>query len=196
MADFRCATPSVAAEQVIEAKVRLMDAVANAHMRLRNALMYRLTQAKLWYERLAASHFLKHPEEMVNMRRQRLDMACGRLGAVLPHRAATARQRLQYLTQRLAALLPHLAEMRRQRFANVEERLKRLADAPFARLHERLERGRRVLEVLGPRNVLQRGYSILLKEDGRALRASGEVQAGEAVHGILANGEIDLRVER
>ena len=50
--------------------------------------------------------------------------------------------------------------------------------------------------VLGPESVLKRGYSILLKESGMALRSAEEASQGESLRGILANGEIQLKVER
>ena len=195
VADYRCATPSVAAEQVIEAKERLMEYVSNAHRRLQHALAFRLADAKRRLEVATASQFLKHPEDILNVKRQRLDILRQRLAGVLPYRAQTGRQRLNLLMQRLTAILPRLAEFRRQRFSNALARFMRQAEQPLVRFQERLERSRKVLVALGPNNVLSRGYSILLKSNGQAVRSPADVANGECLRGLLGQGEIKLKAD-
>ena len=58
----------------------------------------------------------------------------------------------------------------------------------------RLEALRTRLESLSPMKVLERGYAIVMTEDGRAVRAASEVEAGQALGVRLAEGGLDVTV--
>jgi exodeoxyribonuclease VII large subunit len=51
------------------------------------------------------------------------------------------------------------------------------------------------LSVLGPKNVLSRGFSILRKLDGQIVRTYEDVKPGDILEGILFQGRLKLRVE-
>lgn len=51
------------------------------------------------------------------------------------------------------------------------------------------------LSVLGPQNVLSRGFSILRTIDGQIVRTYGDVKPGDIIEGILSQGSLKLRVE-
>ena len=50
------------------------------------------------------------------------------------------------------------------------------------------------LSALDPRQVLQRGYSWLQDQNGRALMRTGQFMPEQQVQAVLADGEVDLRV--
>ena len=53
----------------------------------------------------------------------------------------------------------------------------------------------RALGAFGPQATLERGYSILLRDDGRhAVRGADEVRPGERLRARLARGALDLDV--
>ena len=92
-------------------------------------------------------------------------------------------QRLDRATQRLAELLPHRAAEARQHL------LARLAAARAA-----LENARRPLLTLDPKGVLKRGYSILLDDSRRAVRAPADTTPGQPLTALVAEGEIHVTV--
>ena len=51
------------------------------------------------------------------------------------------------------------------------------------------------LSALDPKGVLQRGYSILLDADQRAIRAPQDTHPGQAVTALLSKGTINLEVK-
>ena len=214
VADFRCATPSVAAEQVIAEKVRLQEQVVNALRRLTSALGTKLAEMRRRYDICASRPCLNNPWEIVNPRHQQLDMLRQRLAtslpqlstgaarrleilqsrlvSMLPGRIQVYRQRFEGLSQRLKAILPHLLEAGRQRHCFAEAQLSALAPRMTQMAHERLARAQSMLVALGPKNVLERGYSILRRENGQVVRRKGDVTSGENLNAMLAEG--DLRV--
>ena len=51
------------------------------------------------------------------------------------------------------------------------------------------------LNVVSPLATLGRGYSILLDERGRAVRAASQTEPGQRLRARLGDGELDVRVE-
>ncbi|MBO4345671.1 MAG: exodeoxyribonuclease VII large subunit [Victivallales bacterium] len=216
VADFRCATPSVAAEQVVAAKVQLSEALVNLHRRLQGAMRFTLTERKGRYERAAERTCLTRPEEIINQRRQHLDVLSQRLAGTLPSRLNLAAQHVMNLRQRLGMTLPNIASAARQRLSVLSQRLGMQSgrvverhrhgyDLLSSRLRlrsaevtseprRRLERAETLLAALGPKNVLARGYSILLTDVGKAVRDVADVTGGEHLKAMLAKGELDLSV--
>lgn len=62
--------------------------------------------------------------------------------------------------------------------------------------HAALDRLEVQLSSLGPQQVLRRGYALLRDADGRAVVRAGQVRSGDAVRATLADGMVDLRVEK
>ncbi|MBM4388245.1 MAG: hypothetical protein FJ088_10935, partial [Deltaproteobacteria bacterium] len=59
----------------------------------------------------------------------------------------------------------------------------------------RLEKISGQLRALSPRNALGRGYSIVMKTDGHVLKKKTEATAGDDLHVILHEGELDCVVK-
>ncbi len=216
VADKRCSTPSVAAELVIAEKVRLQEQVMNAQRRLYSAFGAKLAEMRRRYDICASRPCLNNPWEIVNPRRQQLDMLQQRLMAGLPQLAMGAARRLELLQSRLVSMLPGRIQVYRQRYDGLSQRLKavlphlleagkqhhRFATAQLAALaprmtqgaHERLARAQSMLAALGPKNVLERGYAIIRRESGQVVRRQEDVATGENVEAMLASGKLRLVV--
>jgi exodeoxyribonuclease VII large subunit len=73
------------------------------------------------------------------------------------------------------------------RMGNAQTRILALRQAQLDRTVDRLR-------ALSPKAVLERGYSILFDEQDRAVREATEVTAGSVLRGVLACGEVDVKV--
>ncbi len=172
VADHRSATPSVAAEQVVEAKARLHERVTHARQRLRNALLLRLANLRRRQARAAACPFFNRPEELLNRRVQQLDHLILRLAQTLPRRAEQAALRVQAAAARMNRAIPAVLQNRRAR----------------------LENASRALHALNPTAVLTRGYSILLTENGRAVRTPADTAPDDNLLALLGTGKLNVKV--
>ena len=172
VADRSVITPTDAAVVVTEAAVQIQDRLATLGGRLLASIRNRLLATRNRLLRAQSCPYLQRPEDLYLRQAQRLDRATQRLAELLPHRAAEARQRLQALQQRLQPAL-----------------LARLAAARAA-----LENARRPLLTLDPKGVLKRGYSILLDDSRRAVRAPADTTPGQPLTALVAEGEIHVTV--
>ena len=84
--------------------------------------------------------------------------------------------------------------VRRNRFAEFTRRLISAGPASARVIRQRFERAEEILAVLGPGATLRRGYSITRGGNGRVIRSSEEVKAGDALHTQLADGLVDSTV--
>lgn len=120
----------------------------------------------------------------------------GRLLEAARRRIDAARGRLRLLAERRVLSKPETAlDQRRQRLDELRERLGRASKVGLRTKEERLARLRGVLEAMDPKEVLERGYALLRKADGRFVRSPEEVSSGERLEAKVARGSFGVRVE-
>ncbi len=195
VADLRAPTPSAAAELIVQTRAALLDQIAGCRAKILQALRYRLLFcARSLHERgTDRAEALMH--RAIRRRAQRMDeletqmRQRQRLFIEKCSRALTGlNSRLQANDLRLrCARTRHAQEMLRQQMLNIVQG--RLWQA--RRRHELLDAR---LKQLSPLSVLNRGYAIVESADGRVLRASAEVSAGDRLRVRLHRGELETSV--
>ncbi len=189
--DWRAPTPTAAAERAVPVRSELGAGVAMLAGRLETAMVRGL---RLRAERSAATGGrLPSARNLIGLSAQRVDDLAQRLPTALNARAGRLTLRLDNVRGRLRpALLAGRVEMAGQRAAGLGARLAPAlarplaADAqklarvgaglrPFllesriAGVAARLEQSGRMLESLGPAQVLARGYAIVTGADGHVV---------------------------
>lgn len=197
VADVRAATPSAAAEIITENVFASREFVAEAPAIL--ARRVRQLVAARWESFEALRHRVRqaHPQGRVNECLQRLDdlssaiVRCGRQAiresgvqcANLAGRLARARPK-QVIQQRKDLLA--------QAWRRFAEHAQRQLQERRQEVHELQAR----LRLLGPEQVLARGYSITMDAaTGEVLRNAAEIKAGQRLRTRLKSGEMRSRVE-
>ena len=197
VADLRAATPSAAAEIITEgvfASCRFLTEVAG---RLGELTRQHLEEKQDQLDQLAARAGRLHPRRRVQERLQRLDELEGSLQRCV--KQATRQHRLAWrgAVERLLRVRPALLLQRKH------EVCLQSAHRLHQRVHEQLEalRQRAVslqdrLRLLGPEQVLARGYSITLDaESGKIVREAQATRKGQRLKTRLSAGEVMSRVE-
>ncbi len=172
VADLRAPTPSAAAELVVRPRADLELALRTLHYRLGQSLENRLLQWRGRLIRAARSYVFHEPRHLLRQ-----------------HRQTIAR-----IHERLTASLRNIYVDRQQR---IDEAHTALLHSMQSRAREKslvLERLESQLRALGPRAVLQRGYSITRRMDGKVITATGDVHEGDAIITTFAHGELQSRV--
>jgi len=197
VADVRAATPSAAAEIITEGVFSSCQFVAEAARRIGQLARQQIEDKRYGLAQVAQRLARVHPRRRVNDWLQRLDEAQTSLLRCVKQGARRQRLTWQNLSERLARVRPALVlKRRRETFAQAEHRL-------HGQVHQQLEKctaGLGALEarlrLLGPEQVLARGYSITTDAaTGKVLREAREVKAGQRLKTRLKVGEVFSRAE-
>jgi exodeoxyribonuclease VII large subunit len=197
VADVRAATPSAAAEIITEGVFASREFVAGAPDLLRRRVRQRLEGATEDFEQVQGRLARLHPRRRLNESLQRLDdlqsglLRCAKQGA--RDRAVAWRT----LTDRLMRVRPaQLLIQRRELLVMSQRRLRELTQAGLWNGKSRFEILEARLHLLGPEQVLARGYSITMDAaSGKVLRDAQRVQSGQRLKTRLQAGEILSRAE-
>jgi exodeoxyribonuclease VII large subunit len=195
-ADLRAPTPSAAAELITEAQHGIAEHLANLGRRLERAVHFQLLQARESLMRLVAARAESRLVSLLHRLAQRIDD--------LTFRQESAMNRLlqkrQLALGKLAAAV--LRYDPRQDLAQAGERLlacrlrlESTMDRTIHTFRSRLEALEGRLSSLSPLAVLDRGYALVLSDDGSVIRSVAQLSAGDKLTTRLADGSFTSRVE-
>ena len=124
-------------------------------------------------------------------------MICRPVCCVAESKASATASGLQNLAARLRQVRPkQLLQQRRELLKVTQQRLRELARVRFKDLKNSLAAAESRLRLLGPEQVLARGYSITMDAaSGKVLRDAAKVKAGQKLKTRLKTGEILSRAE-
>jgi len=197
VADLRAATPSAAAERVVQAKEELQARVKALDERRTAALRLRLARVRARVEAAAAHRVFAAERGRLRILAQRTDELARRSETGLLRGVERGRAHARRLRERLEAFrLDRQLAARRERLERHRDRLAVLFRAEGERRRARLGRLAASLDGLSPLAVLGRGYALVWQEArGRLVRDAAEVDAGDALRIRLHRGALVARVE-
>ncbi len=193
VADLRAPTPSAAAELLVPDAASMQRHLQQLQQRL-SVLEQRKLQARIQrvdhlYARLQA----QKPQARLARDRERLAHLERRLLGVQREQARMRRVALERLQARLFAQHPRLRLMLlRRRLAELSQRLRQSVERRLEREQLTLRQAGRALHAVSPLATLERGYAILLDEQGKVVRSVQGVVEGTKLRGRLADGELPL----
>ncbi|HHG89079.1 MAG TPA: exodeoxyribonuclease VII large subunit, partial [Devosia sp.] len=185
-ADKRAPTPTGAAEMAVPVRSELIAHVDGLGTRGRTSIRRKIARARDGLRASAAG--LPRPAEIVGEARQRLDIAQTRLAAALGR--ARQKKALQ-----LARLAPRLN--RRVLLQTISTHRARIGALPLQAAmlrtlgakRQRLEQNWQLVNSLGYRNVLARGFALVSNAEGQLVRSASVLAAGDRVSLKFADGD-------
>lgn len=194
VADVRAPTPSAAAELLAPDNSGLQHRLDGLQRRLTLRMQNRLVHDRLRLESLIRR--LRHPGERLRQQAQRLDDLDMRLRRAFLHNLNQRHERLVRLETRLAAQHPgRTLALLGQRLDSLAERLPRAMRDVLKDRRQRFQAQLQTLQIVSPLATLARGYSILLDEQGQAIRSAEQTRNGQRLTARLNEGELQVRVE-
>ena len=176
VADMRAATPSAAAEIITEGVFASRQLVADLTQRMIRA----------------------HPRRRMNELLQQLDDL--QAGLLRCTRQGTKERQVawQNLATRLLRVRPaQLLRQQRESLVVSQRRLRELAHVGLRNGRNRFEATAARLHLLGPEQVLARGYSITMDAaTGKVIRRAKDVGSGQHLRTRVKEGEVSSRVEK
>jgi exodeoxyribonuclease VII large subunit len=196
VADLRAPTPSAAAELITQAQHRVAERVANQTSRLERAVRFQVMHARQEVDRVPLDRAERRISANLHNISQRLDDFCFRMEASM---SGLIRSRQREVAELAADVLHHEP---RQRLARVREQLG-VSQTRIERSMERITRRASAkvdgldarLRSLSPLAVLERGYALVLSDEGTVIRSTAQVVTGDRVRTRLSDGEFGSTVD-
>ncbi|MFO0492585.1 MAG: exodeoxyribonuclease VII large subunit [bacterium] len=190
VADLRCATPTQAAMAITPDASALARQLIATGKRLTLLAKRTLSASR---EQRASTHatLTASTKARLALLHRRLDQSAVRLERCRPASVYARRQSAiaQLATRLRAAVRQHLRDRQRQT-ATTSAELTTTYTHARARTRNHLAGMARQLQLVGPEQVLQRGYSITLSKEGQVVRTPADVAPGQQMLTRLAEGEI------
>ena len=197
VSDARAATPSAAAEIITAGAVAIKERLSNTADRLRRLVIRRSEYLQEQLE--TTTHRLDrcHPRRQLQQKIQRIDELHDDLLRAAHSVWRGNQQKWINLNDRLLRLRPEqILDHHRDRIEQLRDRMRSnsarrvgFAVQHIAGLSDRLR-------LLGPDNVVSRGYSITRHmQTGAILRSVNKVQSGHKLKTRVADGEIESTVD-
>jgi exodeoxyribonuclease VII large subunit len=198
VADVRAATPSAAAEIITEGVFSSCEFVSNSARRIRQLLDRQIENKFETLMQLNNRLARVHPRRRFNDWLQRLDDLHGSLLRCTKQGARQQRIAIQNLSERLLRVRPaQFLKQRRELFEQEKQRLHEQARHRLRECRSQVDALSSRLKLLGPEQVLARGYSITMDAaSGKVLRDAAKVRKGQKLKTRLKIGEIESRVEK
>jgi len=196
VADLRCATPTQAAMAVVPDRAALSEQLSQLQRRVGTLLHRELRERRGWLDRTARHPMLVSPRRMVDPHRERLDRLEQQLTRGLADRLGRQTHTLRSLTQRLRASHPERQiDQARTRLDGLARRLMPATRRRHLAATQQLDAEERELDAVGPRRVLERGYTYTTDAEGNVLRDTDRAKAAGRLTTMFADGSVSSTVD-
>jgi len=173
VADMRAPTPSAAAELLMRDWAEWKQTLADLQTRMERTVRQVLMNHRRHLTRLGSSHALREPRRVVRQWAQRLDDLRENLHAAATGNLASRRHALRLLTAQLQGHHP-ARELQRRR-------------THLVHLAARLR-------TLGPQGTLDRGYALVLDQQGHPLTQADKSMEGRSIRLVLSRGLAEAKL--
>ncbi len=196
VADFRAATPSAAAEIITEGVFASREFVAGAMATMNFCARQALARAREDFENISHRATRVHPQRWLDEQAQRLDDLFSTLVRCAKQGTRERRVAAHNLTARVLRVRPtQLVKQRRDELQLATRQLREQGRHQLTNARNLFATQDARLRLLGPEQVLSRGYSITTDATtGEILRDAKRVQAGQRLRTRLKSGEVVSRV--
>ena len=187
-------TPTACAQVLVARVAEFVAGLDDASQRVAARARQRIVMATHEVEAATRRAEGAAPAAVARQRLQ-LERAHGRIDELARRRAGEAGSRLDACARRVGDLGRRATRAGAQSLDAHERAVATAANHHLTRGALRLDAHETALRALDPRRVLERGYSITRRADGRVLRGVASLQVGEVLDTELAGGHVVSRIE-
>jgi exodeoxyribonuclease VII large subunit len=196
VADLRAPTPSAAAELVVPDIFALQGDLVSRRSALDRLIRQALEIRRMHVRRLSEAPYFREPRRLIVERQQRVDQLEMRLLEIWKSVFQQRRSKIEKMMVLLSAFRPERwLQAKRGEVTGLEMRLRRIAASKLDFHKNQIAEITNFLRLLGPRQTLERGYSITLDGYGNVIRSIQALRVGDPIRTKLAEGDLTSVVQ-
>ena len=194
VADLRAPTPTAAAELAVPSKAELLDRLLNYRSGMYRTTANAIAREKASLERLTSSFPLAYPDRLYRPFIERVERASESLRRETFQQFNYARERYKNLDKQLATRTPE-SRIRQSSLEldALKKRIDQLAALAVRDNTQQLTSAMRTLDALSPLKIMDRGYSIIYKDD-KVIKSVEQVEAGDRLSISMKDGVLKTSV--
>ena len=195
VADVRAATPTAAAELAVPVLVEEILRIEERKERLKQALLYQIQYKKERHQRLVNSYLFKQPERLYEGQAVRLDQLNQRLQQQMQSLYYEKEKQTRQLRHRLEQQIP-LGKVREAQ-VRLNYNRQSLQQQMVNHLNQKwqsFEKEVKALNLLSPLNIMGRGYSYTLDEQGTVVSSIQQLSLGKEVTVYYQDGQAQMKI--
>ncbi|MBY0315747.1 MAG: exodeoxyribonuclease VII large subunit [Bdellovibrionales bacterium] len=191
VADHRAPTPSAAAEIVAQSVTETTERLRRQQRQLSHLMRQKLSEVSKYLINIQAR--LVDPKRRLEDLSLRCDELSHRLNLAMQQKLRERKMRVQLLRTRMPSP-KDMVSAARDVLKRLQHQLVLQQKAMLSRARESVEQQMTLLDSLSPLKVLQRGYSVVFKNE-KVIRSFKEVQPQDRLRVQLADGVLDVEVQ-
>lgn len=191
VADVRAPTPTAAAELAVLDVSQRMAVLEQYTMALKHAFKHQIQTWRQQTEMLSGR--LRHPRQHILLQHDALVRAEREWRRAISTYFVGKQEQLLRQQRLLTQFKPNVVVLR-QRLKQHQLHWQRAKTQWLENQHNSLLAKASLLDAVSPKQILLRGFAVVKDEQGHIVRDAQEVQTGQVLRIVLANGEIDVCV--
>ncbi|WP_338465153.1 exodeoxyribonuclease VII large subunit [Shouchella rhizosphaerae] len=193
-ADRRAPTPTAAAEFAVPDARELMEHIGHLKKRLERSLVEQVKTRRRELERLKRSYAFRYPVQLVHQKEQQLDGLMERLNRAIQIKLEQKTLAFKHMNQAILRQHPatRVSQLQKERRQN-HARLVRAMAAETQRKRQSLSAVIQQLQLLSPLAVMDRGYSLVYKDEA-LVKTAKDVEIEDDIVVKLADGNLHCQV--
>ena len=194
VSDLRAPTPTAAAELAVPSKAELLDRLLHYRSGMYRTTANAVAREKASLERLTTSFPLAYPDRLYRPFIERVERATESLRRETFQQYNYARERYKNLDKQLATRTPE-SRIRQSSLEidALKKRIDQLAALAVRDNTQQLTSAMRTLDALSPLKIMDRGYSIIYKDD-KVIKSVEQVEAGDRLSISMRDGVLKTSV--
>ncbi len=195
VSDLRAPTPSAAAEIVVKNIVDIFDFLSRSKKELKKELKNKIDQMKKDFLNLKKNFFISSLAPL-NKKKEKIGFLLEEMENSVERKIKIIKNRKEYLKNEILKSSPMLKILEKAKFVGmIKNDLNNVIKTRFERIKKETEILRSNLINLNPKEILKRGYSITLTEDGQMVKSVKDLTIDTNINVMIYDGNIKANVK-
>ncbi|MGG1573692.1 exodeoxyribonuclease VII large subunit [Fictibacillus sp. NRS-1165] len=195
VADLRAPTPTAAAELAVPHIAELHDRLAQRNFRLTRAVGDQIAQYRQRLSRLQKSYAFRYPDQLIKQKEVELDRVLEMMTREMNRNIERQKSKIRQMQKQLSYFSPgdQILKMKEKQLKlgkSLIRSMQQQVKGSQSGFQGKLSR----LNALNPLAVMERGYSLVYREDEQLVKSVKQIQPGDTIKVRLQDGKLDCQV--